>query len=232
MGELLDLPMAPISSQIVTHDRHAALLCAMAVLGGSLGRLATEVRLLQHSEIGELAEPFGKKQKGSSAMPHKRNPIVCERICGLARLLRGYAQTALENQALWHERDISHSGAERVILPDAFIVLDYMLERTVWLVSGLEVNEQRIAANLSLTHEIYQSQSILTYLLRKGMSREEAYRMVQKAAFTALETGKSLRDTINPELPSPIPSSDLDAIFSPTRFTRHVDEILSRLWKS
>jgi len=230
-GEFLGIQMAPISSQIVTRDRHAALLCAMAVLGGSLERLATEVRLLQHSEIGELAEPFGRKQKGSSAMPHKRNPIVCERICGLARLLRGYAQTALENQALWHERDISHSGAERVILPDAFIVLDYMLERTAWLVGGLEVNEERIASNLALMHEIYQSQSILTYLLGKGMSREEAYRIVQKAAFTALETGKSLRDTINAELPSPIQPDDLVEIFSPARFTRHVDAILSRLWK-
>jgi adenylosuccinate lyase len=231
-GEYLNLPMAPISSQIVTRDRHAALLCAMAVLAGSLERLATEVRLLQHSEIGELAEPFGKKQKGSSAMPHKRNPIVCERICGLARLMRGYAQVAMENQALWHERDISHSGTERVILPDAFTVLDYMLERTAWLVNGLEVNEKRIAENLTLTHEIYQSQSILTYLLGRGMSREEAYRIVQKAAFAALEAGKSLRETINPELPSPIPPTDLNTIFSPDRFTRHVDEILARLWKS
>jgi len=231
-GEFLGLPMAPISSQIVTRDRHAALLCAMAVLGGGLERLATEIRLLQHSEIGEVAEPFGKKQKGSSAMPHKRNPIVCERICGLARLLRGYAQTALENQALWHERDISHSSAERVILPDAFIVLDYLLERTAWLVSGLEVNEQRIAENLALMHEIYQSQSILTYLLGRGMCREEAYRIVQKAAFTALESGKSLRETINAVLVPPIPPVDLEEIFSPARFTRHVDAILARLWKS
>jgi adenylosuccinate lyase len=229
VGKRLNIPMASISNQIVTRDRHAAVLCAMAVLAGSFERLTTEVRLLQHTEIGELAEPFNTGQKGSSAMPHKRNPIVCERISGLSRLMRGYAQTAMENQVLWHERDISHSSAERVIFPDAFCLLDYMIDQCAQLIYGLVVNEDNIENNINLSNDIYQSQSILMHLLKKGFSREDAYRIVQKAAFAALESNESLIKTINDILP--LSDDEVLEIFNLDRFICHVDEILARVFR-
>ena len=168
--------MDPVSTQIVQRDRHAAFLAAIAILGGSLERLATEVRNLQHTEIAEVMEPFRQGQKGSSAMPHKRNPILSERIAGLARLLRGYAQTGFENQPLWHERDISHSSAERVALPDATILLDYMLVRATGLVDGLVVRPERMRENIERGLGLHASSRVLLALVeRGGLSREDAY---------------------------------------------------------
>ena len=184
----LGLHVDPVSTQIVQRDRHAALLAAIAVTGGSLERFATEIRNLQHTEIGELQEPFRAGQKGSSAMPHKRNPIVSERIAGLARLLRGYAQTAFENQPLWHERDISHSSAERVILPDATILLDYMLAKTTALVEGLVVRSERMRENIERGLGLHASSRVLVALVEQGgLSREDAYGIVQRASLRAAD---------------------------------------------
>ena len=177
----LDLHVDPVSTQIVQRDRHAALLAAIAVTGGSLERFATEIRNLQHTEIGELMEPFRAGQKGSSAMPHKRNPILCERIAGLARLLRGYAQVGFEDQPLWHERDISHSSAERVILPDATILLDYMLVRFTGVVDGLVVRGERMRENIERGLGLHASSRVLDALMDGGgLSREDAYAIVQR----------------------------------------------------
>ena len=185
------------STQIVQRDRHAALLGAIAVIGGSLERFATEVRNLQHTEIGELQEPFTAGQKGSSAMPHKRNPILSERIAGLARLLRGYAGTALEDQPLWHERDISHSSAERVILPDATIVLDYMLVRMTGLVEGLVVRSERMRENIARGLGLHASSRVLVALVETGgLPREEAYAIVQRASLRAADERAPLRDLL------------------------------------
>nr|MBA2756772.1 adenylosuccinate lyase [Chloroflexota bacterium] len=193
----LGLHADPVSTQIVQRDRHAALLMAVAILGGTLERMATEVRNLQHTEIGELQEPFRSGQKGSSAMPHKRNPILAERIAGLARLLRGYAHTALENQPLWHERDISHSSAERVILPDATIVLDYMLVRMTGLIDGLIVRSERMRENISRGLGLHASSRVLVALVEKaGIGREEAYAIVQRAALRAADERSPLRDLL------------------------------------
>ena len=184
----LGLHVDPVSTQIVQRDRHAALLTAIAIVGGSLERFATEIRNLQHTEIGELQEPFKTGQKGSSAMPHKRNPILSERIAGLARLLRGYAHTALEDQPLWHERDISHSSAERVILPDATILLDYMLVRMTGLVDGLLVRSERMRENIARGLGLHASSHVLLALVDEGgMSREEAYAIVQRASLRAAD---------------------------------------------
>ena len=187
LGEL-GLRVDPVSTQIVQRDRHAAFLAAIAILGGTLERLATEVRNLQHTEIAEVMEPFKRGQKGSSAMPHKRNPILSERIAGLARLLRGYAQTAFENQPLWHERDISHSSAERVILPDATILLDYMLAKTTGLVEGLVVRPERMRENIERGLGLHASSRVLLALVEQaGLSREEAYAIVQRNALRAAD---------------------------------------------
>ena len=192
----LGLHADPVSTQIVQRDRHAALLTAIAILGGSLERFATEVRNLQHTEIGELQEPFKPGQKGSSAMPHKRNPILSERIAGLARLLRGYAHTALEDQPLWHERDISHSSAERVILPDATIVLDYMLVRMTGLVEGLVVRPERMRENIERGLGLHASSRVLAVLIESGLAREDAYAIVQRAALRAADERVPLRDLL------------------------------------
>lgn len=182
----LGLRVAPVATQVIARDRHASFVCAMAVLGGVLERLATTVRLLQITEVGELAEPFGSRQKGSSAMPHKRNPILCERVCGMARTLRGYAATALENVALWHERDISHSSAERVILPDACALLDSMLRLCLQVVTGMMVEPARMRANLERAGGVVFSQRVLTALITDaGWARERAYRSVQALALRA-----------------------------------------------
>ena len=184
----LGLHVDPVSTQIVQRDRHAALLTAIAIVGGSLERFATEIRNLQHTEIGELQEPFRAGQKGSSAMPHKRNPILSERIAGLARLLRGYAHTALEDQPLWHERDISHSSAERVILPDATILLDYMLVRMTGLVDGLLVRSERMRENIARGLGLHASSRVLVALVDEGgLSREDAYAIVQRASLRAAD---------------------------------------------
>ena len=228
----LGLRVDPVSTQIVQRDRHAALLTAMAVLGGSLERMATEVRNLQHTEIGELQEPFRAGQKGSSAMPHKRNPIVSERIAGLARLLRGYAHTALENQPLWHERDISHSSAERVILPDASIVLHYLLVKAKGLVEGLIVRADRMRENIERNLGLHASSRVLVALVeRGGMAREEAYAIVQRAALSAADERRPLRDllALDPAVAQRLSLTELDACFDDAAFLRHVPAVIARL---
>jgi adenylosuccinate lyase len=228
----LGLHADPVSTQIVQRDRHAALLAAIAILGGSLERIATEVRNLQHTEIGELQEPFKTGQKGSSAMPHKRNPILSERIAGLARLLRGYAHTALEDQPLWHERDISHSSAERVILPDATIVLDYMLVRMTGLIEGLIVRGERMRENIARGLGLHASSRVLVALVEKaGIGREEAYAIVQGAALRAADERVPLRDLIavDTTVAQKLSLADLDACFDEGVFLRHVHEVIARL---
>ena len=174
---------------MVPRDRHAELLSALAVCAASLERFATEIRHLARTEVREVQEPFGRGQKGSSAMPHKRNPVVSERLCGLARVVRAAAAVGLENVALWHERDISHSSAERVVLPDAFLALDYMLDRFTWLVDGLVVDPDRMRANLDSSHGLVFSQRVLLALVESGLSRDEAYRLVQRNALRAWDEG-------------------------------------------
>ncbi|HEY6014199.1 MAG TPA: adenylosuccinate lyase [Candidatus Limnocylindrales bacterium] len=227
----LELRVDPASSQIVQRDRHAALLVAMAVLGGSLERFATEVRNLQHTEIGELQEPFKAGQKGSSAMPHKRNPILSERIAGLARLLRGYAQTALEDQPLWHERDISHSSAERVILPDATIVLDYMLVKMTGLIDGLIVRPERMRDNIDRGLGLHASSRVLSALLEAGLAREEAYAVVQRAALRAADDRQPLREllAVDALVAQRLSLAQLDACFDDARYLAHAPVVIARL---
>jgi adenylosuccinate lyase len=223
--EALAIRAEDVSTQVVPRDRHAALLSAIALAGAGLERFATEIRNLQRTELREVEEPFGKGQKGSSAMPHKRNPITCERITGLARVLRGYAQTGLENVALWHERDISHSGAERVVLPDATIALDYMQHLATRVAGDMTVHADRMRANLDLTHGAIFSQRALTALVESGMSRDDAYRIVQEAAQAAWDTGTPFRDLLAaaaPELP-------LDEVLDPDAYLAHVPAVMARL---
>ncbi len=224
----LGLAAEPISTQVVARDRHAELLTAIALAGTGLERFATEVRHLQRTEVMEAQEPFkAGEQKGSSAMPHKRNPIVSERICGLARVLRGNAQAALENIALWHERDISHSGAERVILPDSTILLDYMQHLALRLVNGLVIDAERMRANLELTHGALFSQRVLLALVEAGQSRDDAYRTTQELAQRAWTTGTHLRELLAADARTK--TLDLDAVFDYSAYTRHVPELLARL---
>jgi adenylosuccinate lyase len=228
----LGLHADPVSSQIVQRDRHAALLAAIAIVGGSLERFATEIRNLQHTEIGELQEPFRAGQKGSSAMPHKRNPILSERIAGLARLLRGYAHTAMENQPLWHERDISHSSAERVILPDATILLDYMLVKMTGLIDGLVVRSERMRENIERGLGLHASSRVLLALVEQAaMSRETAYAIVQRASVRATDERVSLHDVlaIDPDVAGLLSLESLDACFDEAAFVRHVPEVIGRL---
>ncbi|HEY7590789.1 MAG TPA: adenylosuccinate lyase, partial [Candidatus Limnocylindrales bacterium] len=228
----LGLRADPASSQIVQRDRHAALLAAMAVVVGSLERFATEIRNLQHTEIGELQEPFKAGQKGSSAMPHKRNPILSERIAGLARLLRGYAHTALENQPLWHERDISHSSAERVILPGATTILDYALVKMTALVEGLLVRGERMRENIERGLGLHASSRVLTALVEDaGLSREDAYAIVQRAALRAADERCPLRDllAVDPVVARKLSLEKLDACFDEKAFLRHVPDVIARL---
>ena len=228
----LGLHADPVSTQIVQRDRHAALLAAVAIIGGSLERFATEVRNLQHTEIGELQEPFKAGQKGSSAMPHKRNPILSERIAGLARLLRGYAHTALEDQPLWHERDISHSSAERVILPDATIVLDYMLVKMTGLIDGLVVRSERMRENIERGLGLHASSRVLLALVEEGgMSREDAYAVVQRASLRAADERAPLRDllALDPAVAGRLSLASLDTCFDDAAFLRHVPEVIGRL---
>jgi adenylosuccinate lyase len=228
----LGLHVDPVSTQIVQRDRHAALLTSIAIVGGSLERFATEVRNLQHTEIGEVQEPFKAGQKGSSAMPHKRNPILSERIAGLARLLRGYAHTALEDQPLWHERDISHSSAERVILPDATIVLDYMLVKMTGMVDGLLVRSERMRENIARGLGLHASSNVLVALVDLGgMPREDSYAVVQRAALRAADERAPLRDllAVDPVVASRLSLEQLDGCFDDAAFVRHVPEIMARL---
>src|SRR6266480_3491532 len=223
--EALGLAREDVSTQVVPRDRHSVVLARIAIAGGGLERFATEIRNLQRTEVREVEEPFGAGQKGSSAMPHKRNPILTERLCGLARVLRGYSQVGLENIALWHERDISHSGAERVVLPDATIALDYMQHLAIRVVRGMVVHADRMRANLDLTHGALFSQRVLLALVAGGMQRDEAYRIVQEDAQRAWDTATPLRDL----LAARDLGLDLDEIFDLAHYTRHAREVIGRL---
>ncbi len=225
--ESLGLDPAPTSTQILQRDRHAELLSALGLIASSLDRFALELRHLARTEVREVEEPFAAGQKGSSAMPHKRNPIVSERICGLARVVRGYASVGLENVALWHERDISHSSAERVVLPDAFLAVDYMLDRFAWLVEGLVVRPERMRGNLEATGGLYFSQRLLLALVASGLERDDAYRLVQRHAMRAWDEGLDFRSLVraDPQIASRV---DLGETFDVGAFTRHVDAVFAR----
>jgi adenylosuccinate lyase len=223
----LGLQAEHVSTQVVPRDRHAALLSAIALAGAGLERLATEIRHLQRTEVREVQEPFRAGQKGSSAMPHKRNPIKSEQITGLARVLRGNAQAALENVALWHERDISHSSVERVILPDSTILIDYLQHRMIALVRDLVLDAERMRANLEITHGALFSQRVLLALVEQGRSRDDAYRIAQELAQRAFDTGMPLRDLLAGD--SRAAGLDLDTIFDYGHFVRYAEEILARL---
>jgi adenylosuccinate lyase len=226
--ERLGLEPAPVSTQIVQRDRHAELLAALAIVASSLDKFALEIRHLARTEVREVEEPFGKGQKGSSAMPHKRNPVVAERICGLARVVRAAAQVGLENVALWHERDISHSSAERVVLPDAFLALDYMLDRFAWLVEGMVVLPERMRANLDASHGLYFSQRVLLELVGAGMSRDDAYRLVQEHTARAWDEGLDFRALVEGD-ERITRLVDPEAVFDLTVYTAHVPAVFERL---
>lgn len=228
--EHLGLTPAPVSTQVIQRDRHAEFLGVLAIIGSTLEKVGTEVRHLQRTEVREAEESFGKGQKGSSAMPHKKNPIVSERLCGLARLLRGNAMAAFENNALWHERDISHSSVERVICPDSTIALDYMLGLATNLIANLVVYPETMKRNLDLTHGLPMSQSVLLELVRNGVTREDAYRMVQRSAMKTWDTGESLEQTLaaDAETMDVLGASRLASIFDDTKMLKNVDRIFER----
>jgi adenylosuccinate lyase len=226
--ERLGLEPAPTSTQILQRDRHAELLAALAVTAASLEKFGLEIRHLARTEVREVEEPFARGQKGSSAMPHKRNPIVSERLCGLARIVRAAALVGLENVALWHERDISHSSAERVVIPDAFLALDYMLDRFAWLVDGLVIFPERMRRNLEASHFLFFSQRVLLALVDSGLGRDEAYRLVQRHAMRAWEKEQDFRELVraDPEITERV---DLASVLSLAAYTQHVDAVFGRL---
>ena len=226
--EQLGLEPAPSSTQILQRDRHAELLGALALLGSSLERFAIEIRHLARTEVREVEEPFAPGQKGSSAMPHKRNPIVAERICGLARILRANAIVGLENVALWHERDISHSSAERIVLPDSFLAADYALDRFTWLVEGLVVRPERMRANVDASRGLFFSQRLLSALVESGLARDASYRLVQRLAMRAWDEELDLRDLAgqDPDLSGRI---EPEEVFSLDPYSAHVDVVFDRL---
>jgi adenylosuccinate lyase len=226
--ERLGLEPDPLSTQVVARDRHAELLGALALLATSLERFATEIRHLARTEVREVEEPFGKGMKGSSAMPHKRNPKVAERICGLARVVRAAALVGLENMPLWHERDISHSSAERVAIPDAFLALDYMLDRFQWIVAGLVVHPDRMRRNLDASHGLIFSHRLLLALVESGLGRDEAYRLVQTHAMRAWEEELDFDELVRQD-PAIAERVDLDAVFDLEASVRHVDVVFDRL---
>jgi adenylosuccinate lyase len=219
-----------ISTQIIPRDIHADFMAALAVSASVLDLIATEIRSLQRTEIREMEEPFATGQKGSSAMPHKRNPVTCEQISGLSRIVRSNVQASLENIPLWHERDISHSSVERVILADSTILLDYLLYQTTRVVKGLRIYPENMQRNLELTQGLIYSQRLLLTLIDKKMSREDAYRIVQTQAMRAWESGESFYDLVHqdPEINSRLSAEELEDCFAVSYHTRHVDTILAR----
>jgi adenylosuccinate lyase len=227
----LGLVPAPVSSQIVQRDRHAQFLTTLAIIAGSLEKFATEIRSLQRTEVREVEEPFEAGQTGSSAMPHKRNPELCERICGLARLVRGQALTSLENIALWHERDISHSSAERIILPDSCLALDYMLSIFALIMTGLKVHPENMLRNIELTRGVIFSQRVLLALIDKGLQREEAYKLVQENAMKAWEKNKSFRSLLEADrrITTRLSALELRPLFDYNYYLKYVDDIFERL---
>jgi adenylosuccinate lyase len=230
--ERLGLQPAPVSSQVIQRDRHAELLTALAITAASLEKFAVEIRGLQKTEIGEIEEPFGKGQKGSSAMPHKRNPVGCEQITGLARLVRANAMAALENVALWHERDISHSSVERVTFGDACILLDYMLAKMRWVVEGMVVHADRMRRNLESSWGLVHSQGVLTALLAKGtLQREEAYALVQRSSMTAWDEGRPLMELLksDPQVTEHLDPDEIEACFDPSGYLEKAEIVWERL---
>lgn len=227
----LGLKPAPISSQVLSRDRHAEFMLTLALIGTSLDKFATEIRHLQRTEVREVEEPFVEGQKGSSAMPHKRNPVVCEQVSGLARLLRSYAQASLENVPLWHERDISHSSVERVVLPDATILLDYLLVRFREVMEGLRVYPDQMRYNLELTGGLVFSEAVLLALIGKGLSREEAYRMVQRHAMKAWESHEPFKPLLlaDPEICRHLSPVEVENCFDLDYHLRHLDDIFARV---
>ncbi|MBK7701774.1 MAG: adenylosuccinate lyase [bacterium] len=226
----LGLAVAPVATQVLQRDRHAAFLTALALAGATLEQMAVEIRNLQRTDVHEVEEPFGRGQKGSSAMPHKKNPIVSERITGLARLLRGYAHTAMENVALWHERDISHSSVERIIFPDACHVLHYMLQKMTWLIAGLVVFPGRMLENMDRVRGMVYSQTVLLALVRAGASREDAYAAVQRCAMRVWDQDADFRETLarDPAVAALLPPANLDRCFDPAWHRRHVGQLFAR----
>ncbi len=226
----LGLETANVTTQIIQRDRHAAYMETLALIGASLEKMATEIRGLQRSDVGEAEEPFTRGQKGSSAMPHKRNPILCERIAGMARILRGNAHAALENVALWHERDISHSSVERVIIPDSTMLTAYMLEKFTWIVENMRVNRKRMRANLDRTGGLVFSEHVLLALVEKGFAREAAYKIVQRAAMEAMQTGESFRELLaaDARLRDRFSKKEIDALFDLDAHFKSIDFIFKR----
>lgn len=227
----LGLEVAPVSNQVVQRDRHAHFVSTLAIIAASLEKFATEIRHLQRTEVREAEEPFGAGQTGSSAMPHKRNPELTERVCGLARLIRGFSVTALENVALWHERDISHSSAERIVLPDACLALDYILDLFAGVMRGLRVFPERMIANMESTHGLVFSQRVLLALVERGMSREDAYKLVQRHAMRSWDEGADFRELLrgDPGVASRLPPAELEALFDYGYYLRFVGETFRRM---
>jgi adenylosuccinate lyase len=228
----LGLKPAAIASQVIARDRHAAWVAALALIAATLEKISLEVRHLQRTEVREAEEPFGPGQKGSSAMPHKRNPVTAEQICGLARVVRGNVGPAMEDIALWHERDISHSSVERVILADSAILVDYMLAKSIWLVDGMRVNPERMRKNLEATRGLIFSGQLLLDLAAAGMLREQAYRLVQSHAMRAWETEGDFQNAIqqDPEVLSYLSIAKINEAFSLDRYLVHVDQIFARVF--
>jgi len=229
--DILNLKPSPVSTQILQRDRHAQLISTLAICGATLEKIALEIRNLQRTDVREVEEPFRKGQKGSSAMPHKRNPIICERICGLARVLRSNTLAAMENIALWHERDISHSSVERIIIPDSFILLDYMLNKIIFVIDNLEIIESNMKRNLMKYGGIVFSQRVLLELIKKGMSREDAYAAVQRAALKAWNSEGNFKENLmqEKEVMSLLSKENLEELFDVKYHLRYVDEIIRRL---
>jgi adenylosuccinate lyase len=230
--EKLGLTPAPVSSQVVQRDRHAELLCALAIAAASIEKFALEIRGLQKTEIGEVEEPFAKGQKGSSAMPHKRNPVGCEQVCGLARLVRANAMASLENVALWHERDISHSSVERVILPDSFLALDHMLSRFTRIVDGMVAHPERMRENLERSRGVVFSGTVLLELARRGVSREQAYEWVQRNAMRSFHEARDFKALLlaDPDVVAVLPPAEIERAFDLHDQLRNVDVIFERVF--
>jgi adenylosuccinate lyase len=227
----LGLVPAPISNQVLQRDRHAQFVTTLAIIASSLEKFATEIRALQKTETREVEEPFSAGQTGSSAMPHKRNPELCERVCGLARLVRGYALTSMENIPLWHERDISHSSTERIILPDSCLVVDYILGIFTSIMQGLQVYPKQMKRNIELTKGLIFSQRVMLALINKGLSRQKAYELVQRNAMKAWEGNKSFLSLLkaDSEVSTALPQSELEALFDEQYYLRYIDDIFKRL---
>jgi len=227
----LGLAHAPLSNQVIQRDRHAQFVTTLAITASSLDKFATEIRALQRTEVLEAEEPFSAGQTGSSAMPHKRNPELCERVCGLARLIRGHSVTALENMALWHERDISHSSNERVILPDSCLALDYILNIFTGVMRGLQVYPENMRRNLEITQGLVFSQNVMLALVGKGLSRQEAYKLTQRNAMQAWKTRTPFLKLLkaDSEVMAHLNSKELASIFDYRHFVKHIDTVFERL---